>query len=190
LALNSAPAGEGSVTGAPQTIDVTARVDVPGEAKLLEYYFQAVDTAGTSSTWPEGGPAAPRRVYVGPTGALPTFSHDAVEQVEPGQPVPIMARVSTAAPPARVTMHYRNVNQMHTHDCLEMLPEAPPSPAPDGRWTAVYRATIPAEHVSAEWDLMYHLEAVDVLGNAAFYPGLTAETPYVMAAVRRPTEPR
>jgi hypothetical protein len=32
---------------------------------------------------------------------------------------------------------------------------------------------------------MYHLEAVDVLGNAAFFPGLGAGTPYVVLPVRR-----
>ena len=48
-----------------------------------------------------------------------------------------------------------------------------------------YAASIPAAHVTAEWDLMYHLEAVDVLGNAAFFPGLEAGTPYVVTTVAR-----
>jgi hypothetical protein len=83
---------------------------------------------------------------------------------------------------------------MQTHDRLEMerVPDQEEQDRQPGTHlstvtSAVFQATIPAEHVSPEWDLMYHLEAVDVLGNAAFYPGLEAGTPYIVVPVTRAT---
>jgi hypothetical protein len=90
---------------------------------------------------------------------------------------------------------------MQTHDLLPLLPEQdgvaetagglPPAAerveateAGEGREVDLV-ATIPGEHVDPRWDLMYHLEAVDVLGNGAFFPGLEAGTPYVVLPVRR-----
>jgi hypothetical protein len=98
-------------------------------------------------------------------------------------------------------LHYRNLNQMQTHDLLPLLPEQERAgglaPAAEGVDVTEYGegrvidllATIPGEHVDPRWDLMYHLEAVDVLGNGAFFPGLEAGTPYVVLPVRRATGP-
>ena len=56
----------------------------------------------------------------------------------------------------------------------------PLAPASD-----TYTATIPADHVSIEWDLMYHLEVLDALGSHTIHPGLTAPAPYVIVPIER-----
>ncbi|HEX2515477.1 MAG TPA: hypothetical protein VH257_12285, partial [Chloroflexota bacterium] len=173
----------------------------PAEATLCEYYLEAEDVRGTRVTWPPSGPLGPRRLHVGEAGSPPRIAHSTPPPATPGQPLPIRARVSAGAPLARVTLHYRNLNQMQTHDLLPLLPEPEPAGglAPsagevdvtaygEGREIDLL-ATIPGEHVDPRWDLMYHLEAVDVLGNGAFFPGLGAGTPYVVLPVRRATGP-
>ena len=126
------------------------------------------------------GSTAPRCVYVGDTRVPPEITHEPIRSAMPGAPLEVRAGVRAGAPLARVTLYYRNLNQMATHDQLPMLPL-------DADGTRhVVTATIPAAHVTREWDLMYHLEAVDVLGNATFFPGLVAGTPYIVVSVTRP----
>ena len=43
-----------------------------------------------------------------------------------------------------------------------------------------YEATIPAEHIDPQWDLMYFIEALDRSGNGKVYPDLEKETPYII----------
>jgi hypothetical protein len=178
--------------GAP--VRFAGAVEVPPEAMLVDYYLEAVDASGNVTTWRPEGSAAPRRVYAGRSTTPPLVEHEPIRSALPGEPLEIRARVTASAPLRRVTLHYRNVNQMQTHDRLEM--ERVPDPneqdwrsgtGPSAVTSALFHATIPAEHVTAEWDLMYHLEAVDVLGNAAFYPGLEAGTPYIIVPVARAT---
>ena len=75
---------------------------------------------------------------------------------------------------------------MQTHDRLALLPAGPPGSSPPSCVTL--SATIPGDHVSIEWDLMYHVEVVDILGNATFFPGLAAGTPYIVVPVERGPE--
>jgi hypothetical protein len=161
-----------------------ARIEIPPGASALEYYLEATDARGTTSTWPPEGRAAPRRVHAGHATTPPAIEHEPVRTAAPGAPLAIRARITAGAPLARATLHYRNVNQMQNHDRLEMARTDGPATVDDAT-AGDYLATIPAAHITPEWDVMYHLEAVDVLGNAAFYPGLTAGTPYVVAAVDR-----
>lgn len=158
------------------------RLDVPSSAALVEYYLQATDVHGTTITWPAQGAATPRRLYLGHADTAPTIEHEPIRLAHSGEALEVRARVNAAAPLARVTLHYRNVNQMQTHERCNMTRPDPSGPE--------YRATIPAADVSAEWDVMYHLEAVDVLGNAAFCPGLAAGTPYVVVPVNRRPQDR
>jgi len=43
-----------------------------------------------------------------------------------------------------------------------------------------YQATIPASEITETWDLMYYIEAVNILGNGTFFPDREMETPYVV----------
>ena len=178
------------------------RAHAPRGGRPLRVLPGSGGRTGTRVTWPPAGPLGPRRLHVGEAGSPPRIAHAPPPPATPGQPLPIRARVSAGAPLARVTLHYRNLNQMQTHDLLPLLPEQEPTgglaPAAEGVDVTAYGegreidllATIPGEHVDPQWDLMYHLEAVDVLGNGAFFPGLEAGTPYVVLPVRRPTGPR
>jgi len=156
---------------------LVGRIEVPDDAPLVEYFLAAVDSGGVPVYWPIKGEGAPRRVYVGASTNPPEVEHDPITRARPGESIEIRARVSGRAPLARVTLLYRNVNQFQTHDRLVMTPLDLDS--------SIYAATIPGEHVSVEWDLMYHLEAVDVLGNHTIHPGLGAGVPYVIVPIER-----
>ncbi len=41
------------------------------------------------------------------------------------------------------------------------------------------------EQISAKYDLMYYIEAVDVHDNGRIFPDLEKETPYVVVHLRR-----
>ena len=73
--------------------------------------------------------------------------------------------------------------QTHNRVPMEWVPDAPTRAGESGSVSA----TIPAEQITTRWDVMYHLEAVDVLGNAAFSPGQASENgvPYVVVSVAR-----
>ncbi|MBI3971810.1 MAG: hypothetical protein HY332_11025 [Chloroflexi bacterium] len=167
-----------------------SEIDVPATASWLEYYLEATDARGTGTNWPARGAAAPRCVAAGHATTPPRIEHKPIRHAKPGEPLEIRARVTAGAPLARVTLHYRNVNQMQAHDHLAMTRIGPEhAHGSDGGADACigeFVATIPGAHVTPAWDLMYHLEAVDALGNATFFPGLAAGTPYVVTTVARP----
>ena len=173
-----------ATTGAGGVARYGARIDVPAAATSLDYTLVATDDRGTATVWPDGAASGPRRLGVGAAAAPPRILHLPPAGAVPGAPLTLRARVTAGAPLERVTLHYRHLNQFQTHDRLPLSPRAQEAGA-DGS-SGEFEATIPGEHVDAEWDLMYHLEAVDVLGNATFWPGLGAETPYVVLPVARP----
>jgi len=49
----------------------------------------------------------------------------------------------------------------------------------------LYAARIPGTFITAKWDLIYYVEAIDKNGNGRIYPDLDKETPYVIVAVQR-----
>jgi hypothetical protein len=172
--------------GRSQVRRFRASIDVPTEATVFEYYVAATDARGTVTCWPAAGERGPRRVHAGSAAAgPPEIAHEPVKRARPGEPIEVRVEVRAAAPLARVTLLYRNVNQMQTHDRAEMVAVGTQLEDAGGAATGIYTATIPAEHVSIEWDVMYHVEAVDVLGNGAIFPGLAAGTPYVIVPVER-----
>ena len=127
-------------------------------------------------------------MHAGASTTPPRVRHAPISHAAPGQPIEIRAIITADAPIARATLLYRNLNQFQTHDRIDLVPTVPGSDT--------YTATIPAEHVSIEWDLMYHLEVVDALGNATIHPGLHAGgpdgpahpaggAPYVVVSVAR-----
>lgn len=161
----------------PHLQRLCAHLDVPADASTLDYYLEAADIRGTITHWPSAGPSSPRRLHVGASANPPGVHHDPITRARPGQPIEIRTRIAAAAPLSRVTLLYRNLNQFQTHDRLEMIPLDPGS--------ETYTATIPGPHVSVEWDLIYHLEVLDALGNHTIHPGLTAPVPYVIVPVDR-----
>ncbi|HEX2325270.1 MAG TPA: hypothetical protein VHQ00_07705, partial [Chloroflexota bacterium] len=127
LPLAPVPEPDAPATGAPPGPRYVVELTPPAEATLCEYYLEAEDVQGTRVTWPPSGPLGPRRLHVGEAGSPPRIAHSPPPPATPGQPLPIRARVSAGAPLARVTLHYRNLNQMQTHDLLPLLPEPEPA---------------------------------------------------------------
>ncbi|MEF8827441.1 MAG: hypothetical protein V5A49_00295 [Haloarcula sp.] len=76
-----------------------------------------------------------------------------------------------------VTLHYRHTNQ------LEGAFETVPMERAGDR----YRATVPAEYVTPEWDLLVYVSATDEAGNGIVAPGLfhpSESAPYRDVRVR------
>lgn len=92
-----------------------------------------------------------------------------------GQALHIEARLGgIAAPDGGLRLHYRAVNQLEGH--FRSLPMT--------REGDCYRAVIPAEEVSAEWDLMAYISAQAVGGACTVYPGLYhPDSPFPYAVI-------
>ena len=73
-------------------------------------------------------------------------------------------------------MRYRGLTQFEDYRTLDMAPKGQ-----DG----LYEATIPANQIAPEWDLMYLIEAMDGAGNGCIHPDLEKETPYIVVQLER-----
>jgi hypothetical protein len=142
---------------------------VPPSATSLRYQIIATDAAGTCATWPAD---AERVVPVAGVRRPPAINHEPVRAASAGRPIEICATVTSAAPLQAVTLYYRNLNQKE--------PLLPLPLTADGDH---YRGAIPAEDVVAGWDLLYVIEAVDVLGEATVFPPLETPPPYIVVPV-------
>jgi hypothetical protein len=75
-----------------------------------------------------------------------------------------------------VRLHYRHTNQLEgAFESVEMEPV-------DGG----YRATVPGEYLTPEWDLLAYVSAVDAAGDVTVVPGLyhaTEAMPYRVVEV-------
>ena len=65
-----------------------------------------------------------------------------------------------------VRLRYRHVTQFEDYETLEMIPT---------KSSRIYVATIPAQFIVPEWNLMYFIEALDTEGNGRMYPDLETE---------------
>jgi hypothetical protein len=93
-----------------------------------------------------------------------------------GQPLRIVARATDASGVRALRLRYRHVTQYEDYATLEMRPTGQPDE---------YAATIPAEFIVPEWDVMYFIEAVDRAGNGTHWPDFQHEAPYVFVHLRR-----
>jgi hypothetical protein len=103
----------------------------------------------------------------------PTIAHDPPPMAWTGEPLPLRLHVS----PAHVTMvrlHYRPVNQLAKFKTLEAKPGG------------VFQ--IPAEDVSANWDLMYYFEVLNDQKTGWFQPDPLVATPYYVVKVNSKQE--
>jgi hypothetical protein len=109
-------------------------------------------------------------------GAGPRVTHQAVTTASVGQPLTVTAEVSDPEGVKWLRLRYRSVNQHQDYRTLPMLPTGE---------SHEYRAVIPAEDISATWDLMYFIEAMGQDGHGRIYPDLNFETPYVVVKLHR-----
>jgi hypothetical protein len=106
--------------------------------------------------------------------------HEPAKRADAGKPLTIAAQIWTYQDPPTelksVRLRFRPVNQRLDYESLEMKPTGKKDE---------YCATIPAEILSTQWDLMYYIEIIDDAGNGGIYPDPQEQTPYVVVKIRR-----
>jgi hypothetical protein len=95
----------------------------------------------------------------------PAIVHEAPKMVAAGQAITLTLEVSPAADVTRIRLHYRAVNQLADFKTTEKTIDQP-------------TFTIPAQDVSAKWDLMYYFEILNREGSGWFHPDPHTATPY------------
>ena len=106
--------------------------------------------------------------------SAPSLDVERASLAVPGQDLTVTARVDSNEDLHSVTLYYRDLNQRELF-----------TPVPMRQANGVWSATIPGMDIVPDWDLMYYVEAIDRLGNAAIGPDLDVETPYVVVSVQR-----
>ncbi len=99
-----------------------------------------------------------------------------VPTATPGQDLLITATVEEDSPLESISLRYRHLTQFEDYQTVPMV------------WDAErngYTATIPADFIVPQWDLMYFIEAVDRQGQGCKLPDLEKELPYVIVTVLR-----
>jgi hypothetical protein len=103
----------------------------------------------------------------------PAITHTAPTAAEPNQPLTLALKISPATNLRTVRLHYRPVNQLAQFKTLE-------SQSPNATFT------IPAEDVSARWDLLYYFEVLNKQGGGWFVPDPLVATPYFVVKTEKP----
>jgi hypothetical protein len=96
------------------------------------------------------------------------IAHSTPETVEAGQPITVTVDIDAPAGLKWVRLQYRSVNQ---YKDFEMLPMT-------AAGAHTFRATIPAEKIDTQYDLMYLIEMMDNNNKGFIYPDANKETPY------------
>lgn len=104
------------------------------------------------------------------------IGHKPVVSAPAGQPLTVSVQVSAPAGVKWVRLRYRNVNQDLDYQTLPMLPAAEKDS---------YQATIPADQIKPQWDMMYLIEVMDNNGKGSIYPDLNKQTPYQIVKLIR-----
>jgi len=107
-------------------------------------------------------PLRPRRQL-----ARPDFLHTPPASAVAGKPLILSLRV-VGEKPASIRLHYRALNQQESFRTLEGGPSF----------------TIPAEHLSARFDLIYYFEVLNAEKTGWFYPDPAVTTPYFVVETR------
>ncbi len=161
-----------------RTADFIYTATIPGRSVRkgdLYYYIEASDAIGQVIHAPGIHKENRYRVRVTEDNDPPAVRHDPIVASDPGQALPVTARVSDKSRVDHVLLYYRPARQTMEFTVLEM--------EPGGRHS--YKAVIPGEALTTEFDLMYFFEAIDEFGNGAFYPNPDKEDPHIVVKVRR-----
>ena len=140
----------------------------------ISYFLEATDSSGRSSTFPEEGRSKPIAITVTSDNQAPTLQHTPILAAEPLKPLRITAHVADPSGVKWVHLRYRGVSEFQDFQELEMLPTGNANE---------YEATIPAEDLDPQFDLMYLFEVMDNAGNGKISPDMTKSTPYIVVNV-------
>jgi len=151
---------------------------IPGYAVEpgLWYLIEMSDRTKRRRVFPSEGEGHRIDVDVSSDDAPPEVVHTPVTTAPIGRAIVIEAEVRDPSGVRWVHLRYRPVNQFEDYRMLPMVTNGE---------QALYRATIPADEVTPEWDLMYFIESMDNHGNGAIWPDLEVETPYVVITLDR-----
>lgn len=140
----------------------------------------AADLANLEAQCAQAAPSvAPLPVWSpAPAGGRPppVVEHDRSATAPVGQPLRIVARATDPAGVQSLRLRYRHVTQFEDYATLEMQPTGRPDE---------YAATIPAEFITPEWDLMYFIEAINRADTGTMWPDFRREAPYVFVHLQR-----
>jgi len=141
-------------------------------SRRLEYVIKAWDVAGNLSKFPEDG----NILVTINSDRQPTIELQPSSKAKPGEDLVITARAEGQTSLKSLRLRYRHLTQYEDYETQDM--QLDPS-------TGLYTARIPGTFITAKWDLIYYVEAIDKNGNGRIYPDLDKETPYVIVAVQR-----
>ena len=151
----------------------SAQIEVAADSDAA-YFIEAIDENDVVRMWPSDGAASPQSVSVGRLGAPLVVEVSQSTGAIPDTDLEVNARVESDESLAHVTLHYRDVNQRQLY-----------TPVPMTQAEGVWTATIPGDQITADWDVMYYVEAMDRLGSGAIGPSMDAGAPYVVVPVER-----
>jgi len=151
-----------------QWIDRLEEVDADVDELERLADIEGVDTGGTTdASIPDAG--------FGPFPAA-SFDLDLPGRWSAGEDLPVAVAAGELNGADAVRLHYRHTNQLEgAFESVEMEPV-------DGG----YRATVPGEYLTPEWDLLAYVSAVDAAGDVTVVPGLyhaTEAMPYRVVEV-------
>jgi len=155
-----------------------ALVPAPVSTCILRYRIEVTSQAGSKFSYPAPGEQAAVAVRVSADRTPPSVILERVQRARPGEPVRVTAAVHDPSGVRWVRLRYRHLTQFEDYHTLDMKPDPK---------TGLYAATIPAEFVVPEWNLMYYVEVMDEQGNGRLYPDLEREMPYVIVHLDRTT---
>lgn len=106
------------------------------------------------------------------------IKHNPILTAHTGAPLIVSAQIDDPDRTEAVYLHYRHLRQDEDYHTVEM----------DQTSTGFYQATIPADFLNTDWDVMYLIEAVGIKNCGCLYPDLEKETPYIVVALNRNAE--
>jgi hypothetical protein len=139
----------------------------------LEYYFTADDASGHSEQLPKAEESRYFRARLSFDDFPPTITHEPIVKCQAGKPLVLKARAEDADGVTAVRAYYRQLDESVPYQCIALRR--------DGE---EYIGTIPGEAISADYDLVYYLEAVDEAGNGTIFPDWQTSTPYVIVTTQ------
>lgn len=151
---------------------------IPGGAVRegeIFYYIEAVDSIGQVIHVPRETGNERYRIAITSDRTPPLVEHSPTLIWDPGKPMIVNAKVSDQSRVDRVLLHYRPTRQTMEYS-VEMMEQVG-----DG----LFRASIPGEAFTTEFDLMYFFEAIDEFGNGIFYPDQRKKDPFFVVKIRR-----
>jgi hypothetical protein len=141
----------------------------------LYYYIEAADSIGQVVHAPRISQLGCYHVRVTTDRNPPVFRHTPILAADPGKSLQISAHISDESRVDKVLLYYRPTRQTMEYSVLEM----------EGTGGNSYKAVIPGEVLTTQFDLIYFFEAIDEFGNGTFYPDPDMENPHIVVKVRR-----